>query len=40
LPYHNVGAAITKEGPQKVALRTTVPAGGQARVIYRIIYYW
>jgi hypothetical protein len=40
LPYHNVGAAITKEGPQKVAMRTTVPAGGQARVIYRIIYYW
>ncbi len=40
LPYHNVGSGIIKEGPQKVALRTTVPAKGTARVVYRIIYAW
>jgi len=32
--------SVSKEGPQKVALRTTVPAGGTARVVYRILYYW
>ncbi len=31
---------VKKEGPQKVALRTTVPAGGTSRVVYRILYYW
>lgn len=32
--------SVAKEGPQKVALKTTVPAGGTSRVVYRILYYW
>jgi hypothetical protein len=40
LAYHNVGDQVTKEGPQKIALRTTVPAKGKARVIYRVVYHW
>ncbi|MCB9563058.1 MAG: hypothetical protein H6708_21845 [Kofleriaceae bacterium] len=40
LAYQNVGARVAKEGPQKVAMRTTVPAQGEARVVYRIIYTW
>lgn len=31
---------VEKEGPQKIALKTVVPAGGTARVVYRILYYW
>jgi hypothetical protein len=40
LAYQNVGDRVTKEGPQKIALRTTVPAKGKARVIYRVVYHW
>lgn len=30
----------TKEGPQKIAMRTRVPAKGTARVVYRVVYWW
>jgi hypothetical protein len=40
LAYHNVGDKVTKEGPQKIALKTRVPAKGTARVIYRVVYHW
>ena len=29
-----------KEGPQQIALRTTVPARGTARVLYVVVYTW
>jgi hypothetical protein len=31
---------VTKEGAQKIALRTKVPAKGTARVVYRVLYWW
>ncbi|MDB4959406.1 MAG: hypothetical protein JWO36_6975 [Myxococcales bacterium] len=30
----------SKEGPQQIALRTTVPAEGQAKVLYVVVYTW
>jgi hypothetical protein len=33
-------ARATKEGPQQIALRTTVPANGQAKVLYVVVYTW
>jgi hypothetical protein len=32
--------SVTKEGPQQIAMRVTVPAGGETRVIYRVVYNW
>lgn len=40
LAYHNAERGVTKEGPQKIALRAVVPARGTARVVYRIVYHW
>jgi hypothetical protein len=30
----------TKEGPQQISLRTAVPANGQAKVLYVVVYTW
>lgn len=38
LAYHSVPAV--KEGPQQIALRTTVPAHGRAKVLYVVVYTW
>ncbi|HEX4417701.1 MAG TPA: hypothetical protein VH165_07370 [Kofleriaceae bacterium] len=38
LAYQSAPAA--KEGPQQIALRTTVPANGQAKVLYVVVYTW
>ena len=38
LAYQSVPAV--KEGPQQIALRTTVPANGQAKVLYVVVYTW
>jgi len=38
LAYQSVPAV--KEGPQQIALRTTVPAGGRAKVLYVVVYTW
>ncbi len=39
LAYHSALSAA-KEGPQQIALRTTVPAKGQRKVIYVAVYAW
>ncbi len=33
-------APAVKEGPQQISLRTTVPANGQAKVLYVVVYTW
>ena len=33
-------APAVKEGPQQIALRTTVPARGRAKVLYVVVYTW
>lgn len=33
-------APAVKEGPQQIALRTTVPARSQAKVLYVVVYTW
>ena len=38
LAYQSVSAV--KEGPQQIALRTTVPASSQAKVLYVVVYTW
>jgi len=38
LAYQSVPAV--KEGPQQIALRTQVPASGQAKVLYVVVYTW
>ena len=38
LAYHS--APAVKEGPQQISLRTTVPANGQAKVLYVVVYTW
>jgi hypothetical protein len=38
LAYQSAPAA--KEGPQQISLRTTVPANGQAKVLYVVVYTW
>ncbi len=30
----------TKEGPQQISLRTTVPANGETKVLYVVVYTW
>jgi len=39
LAYQSAAAAA-KEGPQQISLRTTVPAKGQAKVLYIVVYTW
>jgi hypothetical protein len=38
LAYHSAPAA--KEGPQQVSMRMTVPARGQAKLLYVVVYTW
>jgi hypothetical protein len=38
LAYQSAPAG--KEGPQQIALRATVPANGQAKVLYVVVYTW
>jgi hypothetical protein len=38
LAYQSAPAA--KEGPQQIALRTTVPANGRSKVLYVVVYTW
>jgi hypothetical protein len=38
LAYQSAPAA--KEGPQQISLRTTVPANGQTKVLYVVVYTW
>jgi hypothetical protein len=38
LAYQSAPAA--KEGPQQISLRTQVPANGQAKVLYVVVYTW
>ncbi len=38
LAYQSVSAV--KEGPQQIALRTTVPARSQVKVLYVVVYTW
>lgn len=33
-------APAVKEGPQQIALRTTVPANGRGKVLYVVVYTW
>ena len=39
LAYHSATAAA-KEGPQQIALRTTAPAKGSAKILYVAVYTW
>jgi hypothetical protein len=39
LSYESTGDP-TKEGPQQIAMRTTVPAHGHAKVVYVVVYTW
>jgi hypothetical protein len=38
LAYQSVPAA--KDGPQQITLRASVPANGQAKVLYVVVYTW
>jgi len=31
---------VSKEGPQKIAMKAKVPAKGSKRVVYRVVYWW
>jgi len=33
-------APASKEGAQQISLRTAVPANGQAKVLYVVVYTW
>ena len=39
VPYYSTDDA-RKEGPQQIAMRTTVPAHGHAKVVYVVVYTW
>lgn len=39
LAYRSAPVAA-KEGPQQIAMRTTVPPGGQAKLLYVVVYWW
>jgi hypothetical protein len=39
VPYYSTDDA-TKEGPQQIAMRTSVPAHGHAKVVYVVVYTW
>ena len=40
LAYHSTGEAIAKEGAQQIGLGVTVAPGGEATVMYRVLYEW
>jgi hypothetical protein len=40
LAYYSDTAKVAKEGPQQIAMRVAVPAGGETRVVYRVVYNW
>jgi len=39
VPYYSTDDA-KKEGPQQIAMRTSVPARGKAKVVYVVVYTW
>ncbi len=40
LAYHSTAERVAKEGAQQIGLGITVPAGGDATVMYRVLYEW
>lgn len=40
LAYHSTGDRVAKEGAQQIGLGVAVPAGGEATVMYRVLYEW
>lgn len=40
LAYHSTGDRVAKEGAQQIGLGVDVPAGGEATVMYRVLYEW
>jgi hypothetical protein len=40
LAYHSTGERVAKEGAQQIGLGVNVPAGGDATVMYRVLYEW
>lgn len=40
IAYHSNGERAAAEGSQQIALTATVPPGGTATVVYRVIYRW
>jgi hypothetical protein len=40
LAYHSTGDGVAKEGAQQIGLSVVVPAGGDATVMYRVLYEW
>lgn len=40
LAFHSTGRRVAKEGLQQIGLGVTVPAGGEATVMYRVVYEW
>ncbi len=40
LAYHSTGGRVAKEGAQQIGLGVLVPAGGDATVMYRVLYEW
>ena len=40
LAYHSTGERVAKEGAQQIGLGVAVPAGGDATVMYRVLYEW
>jgi hypothetical protein len=40
LAYHSTGDRVAKEGAQQIGLGVDVPAGGDATVMYRVLYEW
>jgi hypothetical protein len=40
LAYHSTGDRVAKEGAQQIGLGVVVPAGGEATVMYRVLYEW
>ena len=39
VPYYSTDDA-KKEGPQQIAMRTSVPAHGHTKVVYVVVYTW
>ena len=40
LAFHSTGERVAKEGAQQIGLGVVVPAGGEATVMYRVLYEW
>lgn len=40
LAYHSTAERVAKEGAQQIGLGVTVPASGEATVMYRVVYEW